>query len=91
MASTTSTAPEFEATTARLREIGERIYEASRKVTGAYVDGAERYISGLTRAERRLGEQAAFEPFSALLKVHAELTDDLTKASFSAARELIAA
>lgn len=83
--------PDFEAATARLQEAGERVYDASRKVTGAYLDGVERYVSGLTQFERKLGEQAQLEPVAALLHAHAKLTDDVTKASLTAARELIAA
>lgn len=87
----TASAPDFEAASARLQEASERFYEASRKVTGAYLDGIERYISGLTQVERKLGEQAGLEPFAGLFNAHAKLTDDFTRASLSAARELIAA
>ncbi|MGH2857465.1 MAG: hypothetical protein ACRDMJ_08260 [Solirubrobacteraceae bacterium] len=83
--------PDIEGTTARFQEAGERVYDASRKVTGAYLDGVERYVTGLTQIERKLGEQTQLEPFATLLGAHAKLTDDVTKASLTAARELIAA
>src|SRR5438034_876754 len=51
----------------RASEGNDRVAEAGRKVTSVYLDGVEKYVSGLT-----------------------QLTDEVTKASLSAARELIA-
>jgi hypothetical protein len=87
----TDDAPDFHAATARFQEAGERVYEASRTVTSAYLDGVERYIAGLTQFQRKLGEQTPLEPIAPLLNAHAKLTDEVTKANLTAARELIAA
>jgi hypothetical protein len=83
-------APDLDAATERVREANERFAQAGRKLTNAYLDGVERYASGVSKFERKLGEQAQVEPVASFLSAHAQLTDDLTKASVSAARELIA-
>lgn len=82
---------DLEAVGERVRETGDRLAEAGRKLTGAYLDGFERYVHGLAQFERKLGEQSHLEPVAGVLNAHAKLTEDLTSASVSAARELIAA
>jgi hypothetical protein len=73
-----------------LEAASERFAEAGRKLTYAYLDGVEKYVSGVAQFERKLGEQAQAEPVASFLTAHAKLTEDVTKASVSAARELIA-
>lgn len=87
----TTAAPDLDAIAERIREANERILAASRKATVAYLDGVERYVTGLTEYERKVGEQSQVEVVASLLGAHAKLTDDVTKASLSVARELIAA
>jgi hypothetical protein len=82
---------DFDAATERVREAGDRFTETSRKVTAAYLDGMDRYVTGLAKAERKLGEQSQFETFSSVLKAHADLTEDVFKAGLAATRELISA
>ncbi|HET8978676.1 MAG TPA: hypothetical protein VFN87_11000 [Solirubrobacteraceae bacterium] len=82
--------PDLEAAGERIREANERVLEASRKVTGAYLDGVERYVAGLTQFERKLGAQTQVDAVAGLFNAHAKLTDDVTGASIAAARELIA-
>ncbi len=81
--------PDLEAATERVREANERFIEAGRKVTSAYLDGVERYIGGLTQFERKIGAQSQVEAVSSLFDAHAKMTDDVTSATVSAARELI--
>jgi endo-alpha-1,4-polygalactosaminidase (GH114 family) len=88
---TNSFIPDFEAATERAREANERFAQAGRTVTGAYLDGIEKYIDGVAQFERKLGEQAKVEMVSDVLQAHAQMTQDLTKASVRVARELIAA
>ncbi len=83
--------PDFEAATDQIREAGDRFAAVSRKVTGAYLDGVERYVTGVTKVERKIGEQSQVDVFGQLLNAHAQLTDDLTKAGVAATRELISA
>lgn len=82
--------PDLEAAGERVREANERLLQVSRTVTTAYLDGLERYVSGLTQFERKLGAQSQVESVSSLFDAHAKLTNDLTTAGVAAARELIA-
>jgi hypothetical protein len=82
--------PDLEEASKRVREANERFAEAGRKVTNAYLDGLERYATSVAQFERKLGEQSPVEPLADLVSAHANLTEDVTKASVSAARELLA-
>jgi hypothetical protein len=83
--------PDFEAATERAREANERFAQAGRTVTGAYLDGLEKYVNGVAQFERQLGDQVKVETVSGLFHAHAQMTQDLTKASVRVARELISA
>lgn len=95
MAATTSNTrtitPDLDAANERIREANDRIWSAGRKVTNAYLDGVEQYIAGVAKAERKFGEQSQIEPWGQLLTAHANLTEEVVKASVSATRELISA
>lgn len=82
--------PDLEAAGERAREANDRLLEASRKLTTAYLDGVESYVHGLAQFERKLSEQSHLEPVAGVISAHAKMTEDLTSASVSAARELIA-
>jgi hypothetical protein len=88
---TTTAVPDFEASTERAREANERLLETGRKVSTAYLDGVENYISGLAQFERKVAEQSQVDAVASLLGAHADVTEEITKASVSAARELITA
>jgi hypothetical protein len=88
---TKTAVPDFEAATKRAGEANERLLEAGRKVSSAYLDGVENYISGLAQFERKVAEQSQVDAVASLLGAHADLTEEITKVSVSAARELIAA
>jgi hypothetical protein len=88
---TDTAVPDFEAAAERGRETNERLLETGRKVSSTYLDGVENYISGLVQFERKVGEQSKVESVASLLSTHAQLTEDVVKASVSAARELITA
>ena len=88
---TNTAVPDFEAAAERAREANERVLETGRKISGTYLDGVENYISGLVQFERKVGEQSKVESVASLLSTHAQLTEDVAKASVSAARELITA
>jgi hypothetical protein len=95
MATTTSPnhtpAPDFEAAAERVKKANDRIADAGRKVTSAYLDGVERYVVGLADAERKLAQQSQFETVGDLLSTHANIAEDVVKASVAATRELIKA
>ena len=82
--------PDLEAATDRVRQANDRFIEAGRKVTSAYIDGLERYVGGLTEFERKLGAQAQHDAVTSLFNAHAKMTDDVTNATVSVARELLA-
>ncbi|MGA2007030.1 MAG: hypothetical protein ABSH27_05655 [Solirubrobacteraceae bacterium] len=83
--------PDFEAAAERAREANDRLAEAGRKVTTAYLDSVEKYVAGLAKFERKVAEQSQVEVVASLLDTHAKLTEEVVKASVSAARELITA
>jgi hypothetical protein len=88
---TSTFTPDLEAATERAREANERFAEVSRKVTAAYLDGIEKYVADFVKFERKLGEQTKVDAVASLLRTHAQLAEDVAKASVSAARELVAA
>jgi hypothetical protein len=88
---TNTAVPDLEAATERAREANERLLEEGRKVSNAYFDGVEKYVAGLVKLERKIGEQSQVEAVASLFDTHAKLTEDVVKASVSAARELITA
>jgi uncharacterized protein YicC (UPF0701 family) len=88
---TNTAAPDFEAAAERVREANDRFAEVSRQVTTAYLDGVEKYVSGIAQFERKFGTQTRLDAVAALLTTHADLTEEFTKVSVSAARELITA
>jgi len=88
-AKTNTAVPDLEAATERARKANERLLAAGRKASGAYLDGVEKYVADIARFERKIGEQSQVEAVASLLDTHAKLTEDVVKASVSAARELI--
>jgi len=88
---TNTAVPDFEAATERARETNEHLLEAGRKVSTAYLDGVENYISGLAQLERKVAKESQVDAVASLLGAHADLTEEITKVSVSAARELITA
>jgi hypothetical protein len=83
--------PDFEAATERAREANDRLLEAGRKVSGAYLDGVEKYVANVAQFERKLAAQSQVDAVASMLGAHADLTEEITKVSISAARELITA
>ena len=84
-------APGLENVTESVREASDRMVEAGRKVTNAYLDGVEKYGVEYAQAERKLAKHAQGETFASLFDAHATMTEDVITATVSAARELIAA
>jgi hypothetical protein len=83
--------PDVNAASEQIRETGDRFVAAGRKVTVAYLDGVERYVAGVTKAERKIGEQSQIDAFGQLLTAHATLTEDMVKAGVAATRQLVSA
>jgi hypothetical protein len=83
--------PDIDAASDQIRQAGDRFVAASRKVTVAYLDSVERYVTGVTTAERKIGEQSQIDAFGQLLTAHANLTEDVVKAGVAATRQLVSA
>ncbi|HTX30829.1 MAG TPA: hypothetical protein VMD09_05555 [Solirubrobacteraceae bacterium] len=88
---TQSVIPDLDAMSERVKETNQRWVDASRKLTNAYLDGVDSYVTGFAKAERKFGAQSPVSAFGELLNVHADLTEDVFKASVAATRELISA
>jgi mono/diheme cytochrome c family protein len=88
---TNTRVPDFEAAAERARGGNEQLAEVGRKVTTAYLDGVEKYVAGVAQFERKFGTQTQVDSVASLLRAHADLTEEITKVSVSAARELITA
>ena len=83
--------PDLDAATERAREANDRLAEAGRKVTTAYLDGVEKYVAGF-RPVRAQGRRADPGRGRRQPPPHPREADrGVVKASVSAARELIAA
>jgi len=82
---------DFETIVEQTREAGDKLVASSRKLTTAYLDGVEKYVTGVAQFQRKLGEQIKVEPFTGVLNAQAKLAEDLTSAGVAAARDLIAA
>ena len=83
--------PDFESAAEQARETGDKFLEANRKITNAYLDSVEKYVHSVAQFQRKLGEQSKLEPVANVLTAQAKLAEDLTSASVTAARDLIAA
>jgi hypothetical protein len=83
--------PDLEAATERAQETSERLTEVGRKMTSAYLDGVEKYAESYAGFERKLGKQTHVDAVAGIFDTHAQLTEEVVKASVSAARELITA
>ena len=88
---TNTRVPDFEAAAERARGANEQLAEVGRKVTTAYLDGVEKYVAGVAQFERKFGAQTQVDSVASLLGAHADLTEEITRVSVSAARELITA
>jgi hypothetical protein len=83
--------PDLEAAGERARETNDRLTEVGRKMTSAYLDGVEKYAESFADFERKLGKQTHVDAVAGMFDTHAQLTEEVVKASVSAARELITA
>ena len=88
---TNTVIPDFEAATERAREANDRLLDVGRKASSAYLDGVEKYVTDVTQFERKIAKQSHVDAVASMLGAHADLTEEITKVSVSAARELITA
>jgi hypothetical protein len=87
----TTATPDVGAASEQVRQAGDRFVAVGRKMTVAYLDGVERYVAGVTKAERKVAERSRVNPVGQLLVAHSNLTEDVVKAGVAATRELVSA
>jgi hypothetical protein len=89
MATATATKNTNEATTERIRDLNERILEASRKAGGAYLDAYEKTLESIADYQERVAKQSDVEWVSTVVDAQARFTRELTKLYVSTGRELL--
>ena len=67
---TNTVVPDFEAATERAREVNERLLDAGRKASSAYLDGVEKYVTDVAQFERKIAKQSHVDAVASLLGAH---------------------
>lgn len=89
MASTTENKNAVEETTKRVRDLNERILEASKKAGGAYLDAYEKALQSIADYQEQVAKQTDVEWVSTIVDAQARFTRELTKVYVSTGRELL--
>lgn len=79
----------FDEAADRVRDLNERIIEASRKAGSTYLDGYEKTLRGIADYEEKVAESSQVEWLSTLLNAQADFTREIAKATTASARELL--
>jgi hypothetical protein len=87
MATATKTANE--ATTERIRDLNERIIDASRKAGGAYLDAYEKTLESVADYQERGAKQSDVDWISTILDAQSRYTRELTKLYVNTGREFL--
>jgi hypothetical protein len=86
---TTATKTANEATTERIRDLNERIIDASRKAGGAYLDAYEKTLESVADYQERASKQSDVEWISTILDAQSRYTRELTKLYVNTGREFL--
>jgi hypothetical protein len=76
-------------TVERVRDLNERILEASRKAGGAYLDAYEKTLQSIADYQTQVAQQTDIEWLSTVIEAQARFTRELTKLYVSAGREML--
>jgi hypothetical protein len=79
----------FEEAAERIRDLNERIIEASRKAGKAYLDAYETFLRGIADYQQKVAGASQVEWFSALMNAQADFTREVAKAATRSAREFM--
>lgn len=90
MATTAKNTQDLEAATEQLKQVGDRLADAGRRIGNLYLDGYEKSVDRFTVFQKQLGEQTGNKDFQAIVNAHVELTRELSKTSTAVAREILA-
>jgi 2-phosphoglycerate kinase len=89
MASTTENKNAVEETTERVRDLNERILEASKKAGGAYLDAYEKALQSIADYQEQVAKQTDVEWISTIVDAQAKFTRELMTIYVSTGRELV--
>ncbi len=81
--------PAFDEAADRIRDLNERVIEASRKAGKAYLDAYETFLRGIADYQQKVADASQVEWFSALLNAQADFTREVAKAATKSAREFL--
>ncbi|MBD0283580.1 MAG: hypothetical protein ICV69_15520 [Thermoleophilaceae bacterium] len=81
--------PAFDEAADRIRDLNERVIEASRKAGKAYLDAYETFLRGIADYQQKVADASRVEWFSALLNAQADFTHEVAKAATKTAREFL--
>jgi hypothetical protein len=89
MATTTETKNAVEETTERIRDLNERILDASRKAGGAYLDAYEKALQSIADYQEQVAKQTDVDWISTIVDAQARFTRELTNLYVATGRELV--
>lgn len=79
----------FEEAAERIRDLNERVIDASRKAGKAYLDAYETFLRGIADYQQKVADASQVEWFSALMNAQADFTREVAKAATRSAREFV--
>jgi hypothetical protein len=78
-----------EDTTERIRDLNERIVEASKKAGGAYLDTYEKALESIADYQETVAKRSDIDWVSTIVEAQAKFTRELTKVYISTGRKLV--
>ncbi|RNI19657.1 hypothetical protein [Flexivirga caeni] len=81
--------PDFESAAERVRELNEKMIEATKKSGNLSLDAYEKTLQGLVDFEEKAAGASQLDFVSALAKAHAAFVTDVSSAFTSAARDAL--
>jgi len=86
---TTTTKNQSEATSERIRDLNERILEASKKAGTAYLDAYEKALKSIADYQESVAKQTDVDWISTVVDAQARFTRELTNLYVNTGRELL--
>jgi hypothetical protein len=86
---TTTTKNQTEATSERIRDLNERILEASRKAGTSYLDAYEKALKSIADYQASVAKQTDVDWISTVVDAQARFTRELTNLYVNTGRELL--
>jgi hypothetical protein len=88
-ANATTTKTTADETTERIRDFNERVIDAGKKASGAYLDAYEKAAQSLVDYQEQVARQTDVEWVSTIVDAQAKFTRELPKVYVSTGRQLI--